>query len=165
MNFEQKFDKIDFFFFSGGNFGKDVALHENLIVFFFFLFLLAIGMFHGEIREILILLVENAFYASFSKCVKTNATKTYEPAHDKTYRMAYMPSEDSDQPGHPPSLIRVFAVYIKKASVLSYPVSTPRRVLADWVDAQADLSSLGTHAILLVLPCAGSYNRYSLKNC
>ena len=29
----------------------------------------------------------------------------YEPPHDKTYKMACTPSEDSDQPGHPPSLI------------------------------------------------------------
>ena len=35
---------------------------------------------------------------------------TNEPAHDKTYKMACAHSEDSDQPGHPPSLIRVFAV-------------------------------------------------------
>ena len=33
------------------------------------------------------------------------------------------PSEDSDQPGHPPSLIKVFAVRIMKAWVLSYPLS------------------------------------------
>ena len=32
----------------------------------------------------------------------------YEPPHDKTNKMACAPSEDSDQPGHPPSLI--FAV-------------------------------------------------------
>ena len=34
----------------------------------------------------------------------------FEPAHDKTYKMACTPSEDTDQPGHPPSLIRVNAV-------------------------------------------------------
>ena len=33
------------------------------------------------------------------------------------------PSEDSDQPGHTPSLIRIFAVHMKKALVLSYPLS------------------------------------------
>ena len=33
------------------------------------------------------------------------------------------PSEDSDQPGHPPSLIRVFAVRMKNAWVLSYQLS------------------------------------------
>ena len=31
----------------------------------------------------------------------------------------YAPSEDSDQPGHPPRLIRVFAVRMKKPWVLS----------------------------------------------
>ena len=36
--------------------------------------------------------------------------------------MACAPSEDSDQPGHLPSLIRIFAVHMKKAWVLSYPV-------------------------------------------
>ena len=37
-------------------------------------------------------------------------TKVFEPEHDKTYKMACAPSKDSDQPGHPPSLIRIFAV-------------------------------------------------------
>ena len=36
--------------------------------------------------------------------------KHSEPPHDKTNKMTLVPSEDSDQPGHPPSLIRVFAV-------------------------------------------------------
>ena len=35
---------------------------------------------------------------------------SYEPAHDKTNKMACAPSEDSFQPGHPPCLIKVFAV-------------------------------------------------------
>ena len=37
----------------------------------------------------------------------------YGPPHDKTNKMTCAPSEDSDQPGHPPSLIRVFAVRSK----------------------------------------------------
>ena len=36
--------------------------------------------------------------------------KQLEPPHDKTNKMTFVPSEDSDQPGHPPGLIRVFAV-------------------------------------------------------
>ena len=36
--------------------------------------------------------------------------KINEPPRDKTNKMACVPNEDSDQPGHPPSLIRVFAV-------------------------------------------------------
>ena len=55
------------------------------------------------------------------------------------------PSEDSDQPGHPPSLIRVFAVCMKKHWVLSYPLSAQRMLWSDWADAQADLSIRWAH--------------------
>ena len=43
-------------------------------------------------------------------------------------------SEDSDQTGHPPSLIRVFTVGMKKPWVLSYPLSAQRRLWSDWAD-------------------------------
>ena len=56
------------------------------------------------------------------------------------------PSEDSDQPGHPPSLIRVFAVRMKKAWVLSHPLSAQQRLWSDWADAQADLSLRWAHS-------------------
>ena len=56
-----------------------------------------------------------------------------------------VPSEDSDQPWYPPSLIRVFAVRIKKAWVLSYPLSAQRRLWSDCADAQADLSLRWAH--------------------
>ena len=46
----------------------------------------------------------------------------------KPTKMARVPSGDTDQPGHLPSLIRVFAVRMKKHWALSYPLS-----------AQADL--------------------------
>ena len=36
--------------------------------------------------------------------------KHFEPPHDKTNKMTFVPSEDSDQPEHPHSLIKVFAV-------------------------------------------------------
>ena len=48
------------------------------------------------------------------------------------------PSEDSDQPGHPPSLIRVFAVRMN-------PMSAQRRLWSDWADNQADLSLRWAH--------------------
>ena len=60
--------------------------------------------------------------------------------------MAYAPSEDSDQPGHPPRLLRVFAVRMKKPWVLSYPLSAQRRLWADWADAQADPSLRWAHS-------------------
>ena len=53
----------------------------------------------------------------------------YEPGHDKIYKMACAHSKDSDQPGHPPTLIRVFTVRMKKACVLSYPLSRQRRLI------------------------------------
>ena len=71
---------------------------------------------------------------------------TYEPPRDKTNKMACVPSEDSEQPEHPPSLFRVFAVRIKKAWVLSYPLSAQRRPWSDWADAQADLSLRWVHS-------------------
>ena len=65
------------------------------------------------------------------------------------------PSEDSDQPGHPPSLIRVLTVRMKKLCFLSYPLSAsedsnqlgrmPRLI---WVVAGRTLT-------LLVLSCRG----------
>ena len=42
--------------------------------------------------------------------LKASLLGLYEPPHVKTNKVACAPSEDSDQPGHPPSLIRVFAV-------------------------------------------------------
>ena len=55
--------------------------------------------------------------------------KSFEPVHDKTNKTTCAPSEDSDQPGHPPSLIRGFTVRMNKAWVFSYPLSTQRRLI------------------------------------
>ena len=52
------------------------------------------------------------------KCLDLQQRK-YEPLHDKTNKKACAPSEDSDQPGH--------------------------LGLADWMDAQADLSLRWAH--------------------
>ena len=75
-----------------------------------------------------------------------NSSKIFEPPHDKTNKMTRAPSEDSDQPGHPPiHLIRVFTVCIKNHWALSYPLSVQQRLWSDWVDAQADLSLHWVH--------------------
>ena len=73
----------------------------------------------------------------------------YEPRYDKTNTITCASSEDSDQPGHPPSLMRVFAC-------------------AQWVAKHAGWSefSLGAQVILLVLSCRGSYkDGNSTCNC
>ena len=50
----------------------------------------------------------------------------------------------------------VFAVRMKKAWVLSYPLSTQWRLWSDWVDAQADLSRRWAHMPFVVLSWGGS---------
>ena len=65
----------------------------------------------------------------------------FEPPHYKTNKMTCASSEDSDQPGHQPSLIRVFTVHMKKHWVLSYPLSAQLPI----EDAQADLSLRWAH--------------------
>ena len=86
---------------------------------------------------------------SKNHCLKEQRIKWLEKNHlsrDMTKPTKWLcASEDSDQPGHPPSLIRVFAVRMKKAWVLSYPFSAQRRLWSDWADSQADLSLRWAH--------------------
>ena len=55
--------------------------------------------------------------------------KIIELQRDKTNKMACGLSEDSHQPGHPPSLIRFFAVRMKTVWVFSYPLRVQRRLI------------------------------------
>ena len=50
------------------------------------------------------------------------------------------PSEDSDQPRHPASLVRVFAVHSMGSTGPKVSSCGQRRLRSDWVDAEADLS-------------------------
>ena len=68
----------------------------------------------------------------------------YEPRHDKTNIMS-APSEDADQPGHLPSLIRV-------VDVCSLVAKDPSFLQAD----SEDSDQTGRTVILLVLSCRGS---------
>ena len=86
----------------------------------------------------------------------------YEQSHDKTNKMT-APNEDSDQPrhppslirmprliwdqpGHPPNLIRVFAVRSMGRSGPKVSSCREQRFWSDWADAQADLSLRWAHA-------------------
>ena len=72
--------------------------------------------------------------------------------------MTCAPSEDSDQPGHLPSLIRVIDFRFKKPWVLGYPLSIQRRLIKlGWCPCWSE-SSLGTQVILLLFfSCCNSY--------
>ena len=47
------------------------------------------------------------------------STILFEPAYVRTINMTCAPSEDSDQPGHRPSLIRIFTVCMKNLGSLA----------------------------------------------
>ena len=68
--------------------------------------------------------------------------------------MTCAPSKDSDQPGHPPSLIRVFAVGSVGSQVPKVSSCGQGRLLSDWVDAQADLSLCLAHRSFCWFCCA-----------
>ena len=78
-----------------------------------------------------------------------------EPAHDKTNKMTCAPSEDSDQPGNPPSLIRIFAVR-SVGSPGPKASSAKSEDWSVWTDAQNELKFCWAHVILLVLSCTCS---------
>ena len=86
-----------------------------------------------------------SFLGNFIHMFNNKMKRLYEPTYDKTYKMARVPSKDSDQPGHPPNLIGVFGNRMKKAWVPSYPLSAQQRLWLDLADAQADLSLRWTH--------------------
>ena len=68
----------------------------------------------------------------------------FEPPHDKTNKLIFASSEDSDRPGHLPSLIRVFAVRMNKPLSLATHWAHSEDS-SEWTDAQADLSIHWAH--------------------
>ena len=61
-----------------------------------------------------------------------------DPQHEKTYLLKCASKEDSDQPAHLRSLIRIFIVRMKKLCILVYPKCAHWRL---WSDSDsADLS-------------------------
>ena len=74
-------------------------------------------------------------------------------------------SEDWDQPGHPPSLIRVFAVRMKKPWVLSYPLSAPisyplsgcQSIRPVWGCPVWSETSLGAHSFCWFCPVVAHF--------
>ena len=94
---------------------------------------------------------------TFSGCLQNFLIKC--TAARQSNKITYASREGSDQTGHPPSLIRVFAVRMKKYWVDHYPLSAQRRLIRlggcgcpDW-----SACSLGALAILLVLSCCGAH--------
>ena len=91
---------------------------------------------------------------SYSLCIKV-----IELPHDKTSKMVCVPSKDSDQPGHLPSLIRVFTVHSVGSWAPNVSSCGQQILWSDWVDGRPGWSesSLGAKIILLVLSWGGSF--------
>ena len=68
-----------------------------------------------------------------------------EPRHDKTNKMSVRPAKTQISLGIRP-VWSVFAVRMKKAWVLSYPLSAQRSLWSDEADAQTDLSLRWAHS-------------------
>ena len=109
----------------------------------FFLFFVVVVVF---LFLFSILFMIMSLWTTLSGCLnyKMNAPRIWAATWQNQQNES-APSGDSDQPGHPPSLIRVFAVCMKKHWVLSYPLSAQRRLRSDWADAKADLSLRRVH--------------------
>ena len=81
----------------------------------------------------------------FKLNIKLQWQSKCEPPHDKTNKMTRAPSEDSDQPGYPPSLNKVFAVRSMESWGPTVSSCGQRKLWSDWADAQADLSLRWAH--------------------
>ena len=78
-----------------------------------------------------------------------------EPRHDKTNKMSVCPAKTHISLGIRP-VWSVFVVRMKKAWVLSYPLSAQRRLWSDWADAMLIWVFAWRTVTLLVLSCRGS---------
>ena len=147
-------DNIHFFFFFF--FFSDCYTFQHFFFFFFFVFLLFFLKFC-----VCVLQQQKCYlYTRWCALRGTFIYCKYLQVMSATWQNQQnecAPSEDSGQPGHQPSLIRVFAVSMKKSWVLSYPLSAQRRLWSDWAGAQLIWVFAGRTLILLVLSCRGSY--------
>ena len=87
MSSEKKHRLLGYFFHVNFTFVDIIGLHVFLVSF-------------GEFFLIIVPFYLHTQFATY----KTRGSQ-YEPPHDKNSKMKCAPSEDSDQPGHPPSLI------------------------------------------------------------
>ena len=74
-----------------------------------------------------------------------NTSQVFEPQHDKTNKMTCVPSKNSDQPGHPPTLISLRCPHEEALGPLLLIKRTAKMLIRLGMDAQADLSLHWAH--------------------
>ena len=85
-------------------------------------------------------------------------TLIFEPPHDKTNAMACGPSEDSDQPGHPFGLVSLRCSHEESLGPWLPTERTAKTLIRLGGCPGWSESSLGAHAILLVLSWGCSFD-------
>ena len=103
---------------------------------------------HGEVCHL-----------SFSRII----VHVFEPPYDKTKKINCAPSEDSDQPGLPPSLIRVFIVCSVDSQESIVSSCRQWRLWSVWADTQADLSLRWAHRSFCWVCHAAAHMFFALK--
>ena len=79
---------------------------------------------------------------SFVAAYTNTQTKIIVPAHDKTYNNTCVSSKDSDQPVHPPSIVRLL-IYLSLDSLEAVEYTCDQQNLC--ADAQVDLCLRWSH--------------------
>ena len=97
-------------------------------------------LFIKEAKSLITLRMRRQVFGIAIFCDKLPFLKVNEPQREKTYLLTYAPNEDSNQPAHPRSLIRVFVVRMNKLCILGYPKRAQWRFWSDCANAQADLN-------------------------
>ena len=99
--------------------------------------------------------------SSFSLEEEVSDGDTIWAAADKTNKMTCVPSEDSDQPGHPPSLISLHCALNGYLRTKAFFMRTAKTLIKLGGCPGWSESLLGTHAISLVLSWCSSFYQSS----
>ena len=90
-------------------------------------------------------------YVKIPHCWKSHVMAQFIKAmHDKTAHF-HVHSDDSEQPGHPPSLIIVFAPHMKKYELSATCIFTTQQILQFDSCSDSFKSLRNTHAIVLIM--------------
>ena len=85
--------------------------------------------------------LKHSFFWILAQCVSSKQNRIWAALwQNQQYEQQCAPNEDSGQPRHPPSLIRVFAVCSVGSKGPKLSSCGQWRLWSEWADAQADLS-------------------------
>ena len=123
----------------GGKVGLPLWYSLEILISFWHICIFPFQLFSSPLRCTALFRIsrcQNLYIITLNKESFSQLTQcSFEPHCDKTNEMACASSEDSDQAGHPASLIRVFAVCLIGRLGSQLSSSRQRRLWSDWADA------------------------------